>query len=469
MSTWLALHFTHWPLDSQRRYAAGDGGERQIVQPPDGWREGIDAGAALAALGVRPGMALADALAIAPQADVQPRDRDNESRALARLAGWAWQYTSRIHLLPHGEPPALLLEIGASLRLFGGQNVMIECIQSELTTMSYRHCLRVADTPRAALLRARAVDWPAHTRLADLPLACLELPDDVRASLTASGLKHIGEVLALPPATLQQRYGSAALHYLECLTGRRTESLPGYTPPERYRTRLDFDHAIETTEGLRFILHRLFEDMAAFLAGAGAVIQTLFVTLRHEDQPATELRLRLAGATRSAAHLEGVLAQRLSRLTLAAPVVALHLASDRLRESAPDQKPLFADADQPAGDWPLLLDRLRARLGPRAVTWLAGTPSHRPDHATQVLFEPPTQQSGESRPDRPLWLLPEPRPLHENVELVGKAERIETGWWQDGIRRDYYRARDRRGRLLWVYRMIGNDVSDTLYLHGLFG
>ncbi len=434
-------------------------------------REVVAAGNTLMALGVCPRMALADALALAPHADIRPRNRGNESRALARLADWAWQYTSRVHLPPRHQTDdgaCLLLEIGASLRLFGGQDTLIERIQSDLAVMGYRHCLRVADTPKAALLRARAVERPAQTRFTDLPLACLELPEDVRASLAASGLKRIGQVLDLSPAAIQRRYGSAALHYLERLTGRRADPLPCHEPPRRYRTRLDFDHAIETTEGLRFILHRLFEEMAAFLAGAGAVIQTLFVTLRHESQPPTKLRLRLAGATRSAAHLESVLTQRLSRLALIAPVVALDLASDRLRDAAPEQKHLFVDPGPASGDWPLLLDRLRARLGVEAVTWLASAPSHRPEYATTAAFGPPAQQD-DNWPDRPLWLLPEPRALHEHVELLSAAERIETGWWQDGIRRDYYRARDRRGRLLWIFRAIGNSASDALYLHGLFG
>ncbi len=43
---------------------------------------------------------------------------------------------------------------------------------------------------------------------------------------------------------------------------------------------------------------------------------------------------------------------------------------------------------------------------------------------------------------RPLWLLPSPIALAiDGVALISSAERIESGWWDDGdIRRDYYVA-----------------------------
>ncbi|MCG7874113.1 MAG: hypothetical protein JAZ11_18705 [Candidatus Thiodiazotropha lotti] len=51
--------------------------------------------------------------------------------------------------------------------------------------------------------------------------------------------------------------------------------------------------------------------------------------------------------------------------------------------------------------------------------------------------------------------------------MTSESERIEGGWW-DGfdIRRDYYQARDRHGRRLWLFR---NLQDGAWYLQGLFG
>jgi protein ImuB len=78
---------------------------------------------------------------------------------------------------------------------------------------------------------------------------------------------------------------------------------------------------------------------------------------------------------------------------------------------------------------------------------------------------------------RPLWLLPAPRLLHQRrglprwhgaLHLEGEPERIETGWW-DGreVARDYYTARDGRGRRLWLFRE--RESPHRWFLHGVYG
>ena len=59
---------------------------------------------------------------------VQRRDRQREQRALHDLAAWAYQFSARLSF----EPCLLLLEIGASLRLFGGRNALLTRLQREL-------------------------------------------------------------------------------------------------------------------------------------------------------------------------------------------------------------------------------------------------------------------------------------------------------------------------------------------------
>jgi protein ImuB len=71
--------------------------------------------------------------------------------------------------------------------------------------------------------------------------------------------------------------------------------------------------------------------------------------------------------------------------------------------------------------------------------------------------------------DRPLWLLPEPKPL-ELAALTASLsgpERIESGWW-DGqdAQRDYYIVRTSGGTELWVYRDLAQDGA--WYLHGFW-
>jgi protein ImuB len=77
---------------------------------------------------------------------------------------------------------------------------------------------------------------------------------------------------------------------------------------------------------------------------------------------------------------------------------------------------------------------------------------------------------------RPVWLLTAPELLgmvagrpawHGVLSLLCGPERIESGWWDGGdVRRDYYRASNPRGAMLWVYQDLR---SQAWYLQGVFG
>ncbi|MES1925147.1 DNA polymerase Y family protein [Salinisphaera sp. T31B1] len=475
---WLALRFPHWALDSRTPAdRAYDRDTTLIADHRDGRRIVVAAGETAERAGITRGMALADARLRLPSALVHERGIAAEQAALQRLAGWAWGYSSQVHAATGrtaSDCTHLVFEIGASLRLFGGRRALLGAVRQDLSARAYRFHAGVGLSPQAALAFARASHTKRGADLAGLPLSCLDLEPRTAASLTASGLQFTGELLALPPASLARRYGPALLDYLERLRGRRPHGLALYRLPERYRTRHELIGAVETTQGLKFVLRRALNELAAVLRGADAAIQQLALTLVHDRHPPTRLCLRLARPSRQADHLERVVAERMARVKLSAPVLEVGLATDRLRRVEAHQEALWQDASASTSDddWPAVLDRIRARLGHDAVGWLHGQADHRPERASVMRDHPPTESACIAAP-RPLWLFATPRPVTgDMLEFVTDAERIETGWWQEGVRRDYFRARDTQGRLLWVYRELDRrerTAPGQYYLHGLFG
>jgi protein ImuB len=147
---------------------------------------------------------------------------------------------------------------------------------------------------------------------------------------------------------------------------------------------------------------------------------------------------------------------------------------------APGGADLLGRSLRPDDGLQALLDRLRARLGAQAVQGLALRAEHRPEHAWQAVADP-LAGAGSPEPasvarSRPAWLLPAPERLGQVAGQPGwqgpllleqGPERIESGWWDGGdVRRDYYRASNPRGAMLWVYRDLR---SRGWYLHGIFG
>lgn len=478
---WLALRFPNWALDWREQSA--DGRPTLVVETVTRRQRVIATNRSARANDVHPGMGLADARTRLPEVIVLDRNRAAETAAMARLAGWAWRYSSQIHwaIADHDIQSArLIVEIGASLRLFGGQRRLLAGIRDDLDKLDYPYRAGVGNTPQAALAFSRGPRAGGHVPdLAALPLRCLALETATRATLEACGFRWTGEVLALPAATLARRFGHALLDYFEQLRGRRPHGLSLYQPPSRYRARHELVGAVKSTQGLIFALHRIFRELALFLRGLDSAIQTLRLHLAHEHHPTTRITLHLSAPSHDARHLERVAHERLENILLVAPVLEIGLVSDRLRPIEHRQQAIWRQSGPTGADtWPHALDRLRARLGHRAVHWLEVPADHRPENATTERDAPPPRSpardaTADALP-RPFWLIEPPEPLSTetlgSLSWINGPERIESGWWDTDRRRDYFRAMDAYGRLLWLFRdLTATDETHRYFLHGLFG
>jgi len=481
---WLALYLPHLSLEVASRGARSQA--PLAIAVPDGQRQRVHArNRAAAAAGVRPGLAVNAALALCPALRILPRDEAAEAEALGRLAAWAGQFTSWISLQP---PAGLLLEIGASLRLFGGLEALSGRIGDGLQALGYRARPGTAPTPLGAWWLARAgrrepvTDLPALSRaLHALPLGVLELSDKARGELRGLGLRRLGDCVRLPRAGLAKRFGPGFVDDLDRAFGLRPDPRPRFAPPERFESRLALPAEVDDSAALIFAARRLLLELCGFLLARGAGVSSVELRLGHHKAPPTSLHLGLVAPTRDPDRLLGLLRERLERAPLTAPVEQLTLHADRPQALAARPATLFDKDDNENTDWPHLVERLRARLGEEAVTGLCPRDDHRPEHAWRPC--PPgstkTRRNPAPLPDglRPLWLLEQPaalrlvngRPwLDGELRLRRGPERIESGWWDDfEARRDYFIAENDRHERYWIYRDLKQD--GTWFVQGIFG
>jgi protein ImuB len=469
--------------------------------------------------GVRSGMSLAGALALAPQLAVRTRDPHREQALLERLARLALAFTPRVSLAP---PDGLLLEVKGSLRLFGGASKLGASLLKACRAAGVQPKLALAPTPLAALAGARYAAWasarpgenrsmPTSSRfkvteesrligaLAPLPLAVLRWPPQVLERLAKVGVRTLGEALRLPRTGFARRFGAEALASLDRLTGRAADPRRSFEAPERFRMRRGCTYDLEHHEAILAALGPFFEALAKFLEARQCGITELECRLWHRHAPPTCCVLNLAAPAAHGASLKALLGERLAALALPEPVRSFELRSGRLVPRGLRAESLWQPAEHGGGGAGVqsvdLLEMLRARLGTEAVYGLAVHATHRPEAASRRA-EPaaPPVPMGPARSalpwpafHRPLWLLPEPEPLAESdglprrrgpLRLLGEPERIETGWWEEergceaGVRgskvaRDYYQAVDIRGVRLWIYRE--RATPHRWFLHGMFG
>lgn len=475
---WLALYFPQLPLEVFVR-GRQQAGAMAVIESVAGRERLSRCNGAAVASGVCPGQALPAALALCAGLAVQRRDREVERRALQDLALWAYQYSPRISF----EPSLLLLEVGGSRRLFGGLSPLLDRLQRELGQLGYdsRHAL--APTPVAAGLLARCrhgvqVMDRAGLReaVADLPLAALTRDPAARALVRDIGLESIGEALALPRPELGRRVGSALLVLFDRLLGLLPDPRIPWQPPCRFDQTIELQGEIAQLTALVFPARRLMLGLCGFLRGTGGGTQRLQWSLRHRECPHTCFEQGLIDPGRDPDHMLDVFRERIERLSLPAPVLALRLQVDDWQAFEERSLGLFGEGGHRDR---ALLERLSNRLGEQRVRSVRCRADHRPERAWR-LCEPDApgddaDSAGAQGLRYPPWLLPQPRPLERHgetpyyggrLQLEGPPERIEAGWW-DGfdITRDYFVARSPAGERLWVFR---DRRGGGWYLHGLF-
>jgi protein ImuB len=434
-------------------------------------------------LGVAPGMTLPAVLAIAPTSWIRVRNTAREQAALAGIACWATQITPSVSLQP---PRGLLLEVGGSLRLFGGLNALIERVRRGLGELGYDAELACAPTPLGAMLLSRCagqtlmpIDCLELGRYLDaLPVDCLELNAETLGTLNDIGVRTLEECRRLPRYGLARRCGPELLATLDKAYGRIADPRKLFVPPPRFESILELADETRESAALLFGCRRLLVELAGFLAGRDGGSPRLRFTLHHPKQPPTPVTLALVEPSRDPHHLTRLLRERLANLTLPVPVRAIGLVVDEIQPLAPESQTLLQDRDHATENPARLLERLRARLGPAAAQGIRIVSDHRPELAWQPRADCNTEATATTAPmtARPLWLLAQPcsletvsgRPWLDGgpLHLRDGPERIETGWWDSrGVTRDYYVA-ESGGARFWIF----HDRKDSFRwcLHGIF-
>ena len=384
-----------------------------------------------------------------------------EREALEAVAAWACRFTPRVSLEP---PQGLLLEVEGSLRYYGGRRQLLKKLLTGLAEIGFEARFALASTARAALWRAAGGGGTLET----LPVESIGLEAEALELLSSFGVKTLGELLRLPREGVALRFGEGLLQELDRACGKAPEARRFFVLPARFSARLELPVAVEVAENVLFVARRLLAALEGFLAARHAGVRCFSLNLLHRDLAATEIKVGLAAAGRGAGHFARLLRERLSRMTLAAPVEAVRLEAAELELVPGANGDLLGDAQGGGEEWLRLVERLQARLGDQAVHGLGLHPDHRPERAWLCVSpgeKNPVQEEIQTGP-RPLWLLEPPRRLAEGeFELLAGPERIESGWW-DGAeaRRDYFIAQTGECSLAWIYR----EHRGEWFLHGFF-
>lgn len=429
---------------------------------------------------------------------LQPRPEDPPQ-------AWAWQglrFTPRVARVDE----ALLLEVSASWRLFGGPQALLRALLTPgppLVSLPQTQWARGPTSLVAlALLRLKVAGHAPPPRVPDdLPLPLLTAAVPHVDLLARAGLQTWGAVRALPRGPVVRRFGAALLDALDAAWGQRPERYSWITLPEVFDEGVELPTPARTAPELMQAASHLLGQLQLWLRarhhGVRAFELQWTLDLRRLDgvtlPPRQTLVVRTAQAVQAMDHLHRLTGEQLARATLAAPANHLRL---RTLETEPraGASGSFLPEDALEGERLYqLVERLSARLGADQVCVPVPQADWRPEcmqrwepavhhlHEAALVRAAPSLSPALAHGLYPPWLLPQPlrlpvrdhRPWYEGpLRLLTRRQRVETGWWEEGgtVVRDYRIARSEGAGLLWVYCEHGPqaDAPVRWYLQGLY-
>ena len=439
---------------------------------------------------------------------LQPESDTGLADATIAWAWWALQFTPLVARLES----ALVMEVSASERLFGGADALlaqlfksngapahVEYAQGATSLIAFGR-LQCAGSQAGSACTIPVNALPLHT----LAAARTHLPTLVRL-----GIANWGQLRALPRGGLVRRFGAGLVDALDCAYGQRAEVYPWLTLPEVFDAPLELAASVETATALLFGARRLLAQLQVWLRARQRGVlalellweldarrsNALHVDAHHSGGAQGRLELRTAQPTQDMAHLARLLSEQLARVTLPAPVLHLRMRSLQTQPLAGESISLLPEDVRHGDSLHQLLERLSARLGPEQVRSVQLHADHRPERMQSWCAAVGATQSGaacahstgaggrfdsKNVPQNalyPTWLLAMPMrltvhqglPQHQGpLTLLAGPQRLEAGWLEgEAALRDYYVARSAKAGLLWVYReRLG--VQAFWYLHGIF-
>lgn len=497
MKRYLAIWFPYLLPDRLARRKPELRKQAFITSLPERGRLVIQsASTAAVANGIRPGMILADARAIYPDLVAIDHDSGLVAKLLHILGEWCLRFTPVAAVdLPDG----LILDISGCAHLWGGELPYQQAIVKRLSKGGYQVGTAIADTIGAAWALSRygqngSIAEPGQHKelLNDLPVKALRLPDHNTERLEQLGLCTIGQLIAIPTASLKKRFGQALIDRIQQALGLQPEGLQPVCPAPVFQERLSSLEPVRTAKAITIALEQLLASLCEHLEREKKGLRKAVFKCYRIDNKVQEIEIGTNRATRHRTHIYRLFEHKIATIAPGLGIELFVLEAPVTDTLDVQQEQLWIDArTQQSEALSQLIDRIGGRLGFNAIQRYLPAEHHWPERsfkAAASLAEQPAIPWPESL-SRPIYVLPRPEPIQvsvpipdyppmlfiykgiiHNIKKADGPERIEREWWIDkGLQRDYYCVEDEKGKRYWLFRSGHYDTHiPEWFIHGFF-
>jgi protein ImuB len=417
----------------------------------------VEASAAAREHRIIPGMTEAEARARCPVLVVRPWSDERVASARHALLEAALTVSPRVE---DAGPGIVHVDAAGLERLVGDTRAIADRLVRQVSAVGLRARVGVAASRTAARLAAQAgprvtIIPPGGERafLSGVPLATLDLPVELAATLARWGIRTLGELGTLPRRSLGDRLGAAGLRAHDLALGLDRDPFRVHVPEPYWEEAQGVEWEIVTLDALAVVIERVLERLTARLAVVHVSADALDLELTLASGATHQRTIALAYPTRDVR-----LILTLIRLDLEAHPPAAAVAGVILRARPAVARPTPAGLWQPPApahrDLAALLTRLTALVGTANLGAPDLVDSHHPDAFTLRPFtgttsadlvnhqacdgepdarmmlrrtEPPTPVAVETAAGRPRWVSSEG--ARARVLSCAGPWRISGEWW----------------------------------------
>jgi nucleotidyltransferase/DNA polymerase involved in DNA repair len=184
--------------------------------------------------------------------------------------------------------------------------------------------------------------------LAPLPISdCIpEMPDLCRR-LRLFGLRHLGDLAAMPLAAVEAQFGAEGLRALRLARGEDSRRLQPWEPPQRIEEQSRLDPAVDNFTPLLFVARGLVDRIGERLVEDAYAVTTVRLRLEMEDprDAPLEAQLKLRSPMSTGEELWTPVSQLLQRQAMTSPIGRLCLRVSGFCPAQSRQVDLLTRAD----------------------------------------------------------------------------------------------------------------------------
>lgn len=466
-------------------------GERRARKRDRGLGQVITASSAALALGVRPGMTVAQARSAASDLTVIPASEAAGQSAQAALLDAAESFSP---VVEDASPGCVYLSLAGLGSLHGPESEMASELIRRIRAVGLEASVGIAANKEIAWLAARCggtrvIDPGRETEFLNwLPIDLLRLDDTLAESLGRWGIRRLGELARLDPRQVGTRLGSAGVAMVRIARGEVESALVPRLRAELFSEKVELDYGVEMLEAFGFVIRAALERLLTRVAVRGYKAGDIRLGLELSGHLRNDRRIAVAAATTEIRPLLALIILSLENTPPPAAIEALEISIEP-RHPRPAQSDMFLPPAPAPDRLQATLARLAAICGPGHVGSLLPADSHRPEACRHAEFAPPPPPAAAPqlparavtaiviralRPPQPVEVLcqrgiPEfvrGRELSARVVSIAGPWRRQGEWWSEqAFNRDYYEMALADGG---VYRVFCDRASQQWFVDGVY-